>query len=65
MLRNRTVEAGWLSSIMPPKRTGHRYPAELKAEVVLAALIGYQPLAELPAHYQLAVAQVTPWKLHL
>ncbi|MEJ7660662.1 MAG: hypothetical protein WKG07_27270 [Hymenobacter sp.] len=50
---------------MTPKRTRRRYTAEFKAEVALAALTERQPLAELAAHYQLAVAQITRWKLHL
>jgi len=41
---------------MTPKRTRRRYTAEFKAEVALA---------ELAAHYQLAVAQITRWKLQL
>jgi transposase-like protein len=50
---------------MSPKRTRRRYTAEFKAEVVLAALTERQPLAELAAHYQLAPAQISRWKLHL
>ena len=50
---------------MSPKRTRRRYTAEFKAEVALAALTERQPLAELAAHYQLAVAQITRWKLQL
>ena len=50
---------------MTPKRTRRRYTAEFKAEVALAALTERQPLAELAAHYQLAVAQITRWKLQL
>jgi len=50
---------------MTPKRTRRRYTAEFKAEAALAALTERQPLAELAAHYQLAVAQITRWKLHL
>ena len=50
---------------MTPKRTRRRYTAEFKAEVVLAALTERQPLAELAAHYQLATAQITRWKLQL
>ncbi len=50
---------------MTPKRTRRRYTAEFKAEVALAALTERQPLAELAAHYQLAVSQITRWKLHL
>ena len=49
---------------MSPKRTRRRYTAEFKTEVTLAALTERQPLAELAAH-QLAVAQVTRWKLQL
>ena len=47
---------------MTPKRTRRRYTAEFKAEVA-AALTERQPLAELAAHYQLATAQITRWKL--
>ena len=50
---------------MTPKRTRRRYIAEFKAEVALAALTERQPLAELAAHYQLATAQITRWKLQL
>ncbi len=50
---------------MTPKRTRRRYTAAFKAEVALAALTERQPLAELAAHYQLAVAQITRWKLQL
>ena len=50
---------------MTPKRTRRRYTAEFKAEVALAALTERQPLAELAAHYQLAVSQITRWKQHL
>lgn len=50
---------------MSPKRTRRRYTAEFKAEVALAALTERQPLAELAAHYQLAPAQISRWKLHL
>ena len=50
---------------MTPKRTRRRYTAEFKAEVALAALTERQPLAELAAHYQVAVAQITRWKLQL
>ena len=50
---------------MTPKRTRRRYTAEFKAEVALAALTERQPLAELAAHYQLATAQITRWKLQL
>ena len=50
---------------MAPKRTRRRYTAEFKAEVALAALTERQPLAELAAHYQLAMAQITRWKLQL
>ena len=50
---------------MTPKRTRRRYTAEFKAEVALAQLTERQPLAELAAHYQLAVAQITRWKLQL
>ena len=50
---------------MTPKRTRRRYTAEFKAEVALAALTERQPLAELAAYYQLAVAQITRWKLQL
>ena len=50
---------------MTPKRTRRRYTAEFKAEVALAALTERQPLAELAAHYQLAVAQITRWKRQL
>ncbi len=50
---------------MTPKRTRRRYTAEFKAEVALAALTERQPLAGLAAHYQLAVAQITRWKLQL
>ena len=50
---------------MTPKRTRRRYTAEFKAEVALAALTERQPLAELAAHYQLAPAQITRWKLQL
>ncbi len=50
---------------MTPKRTRRRYTAEFKAEVALAAITERQPLAELAVHYQLAVAQITRWKLHL
>ncbi|MGI4736238.1 MAG: transposase [Janthinobacterium lividum] len=50
---------------MSPKRTRRRYMAEFKAEVALAALTERQPLAELAAHYQLAPAQISRWKLHL
>ncbi|RZJ94240.1 MAG: transposase [Hymenobacter sp.] len=50
---------------MTPKRTRRRYTAEFKAEVALAALTERQPLAELAAHYQLAVSQITRWKLQL
>ena len=49
---------------MTPKRIRRRCTAEFKAEVALAALTERQPLAELAAH-QLAVAQVTRWKLQL
>ena len=49
---------------MSPKRTRRRYTAEFKTEVTLAALTERQPLAGLAAH-QLAVAQVTRWKLQL
>ena len=41
---------------MTPKRTRCRYTAEFKAEVELATLTERQPLAELAAHDQLAVA---------
>lgn len=50
---------------MSPKRTRRRYTAEFKAEVALAALTERQPLAELAAHYQLAPAQISRWKLQL
>jgi transposase len=50
---------------MSPKRTRRRYTAEFKAEAALAALTERQPLAELAAHYQLAPAQISRWKLHL
>ena len=50
---------------MTPKRTRRRYTAEFKAEVAPAALTERQPLAELAAHYQLAMAQITRWKLQL
>ena len=50
---------------MTPKRTRRRYTAAFKAEVALAALTERQPLAELAARYQLAVAQITRWKLQL
>ena len=50
---------------MTPKRTRRRYTAEFKAEVALAALTERQPLAELAAHYQLATAQITRWKMQL
>jgi len=50
---------------MTPKRPRRRYPAEFKAEVALAALTERQPLAEVAAPYQLAVAQITRWKLRL
>ena len=50
---------------MTPKRTRRSYTAEFKAEVALAALTERQPLAELAAHYQLAMAQITRWKLQL
>ncbi len=50
---------------MTPKRTRRRYTAEFKAEVALAALTERQPLAELAAHYHLAVAQITRWKQQL
>ena len=50
---------------MSPKRTRRRYTAEFKAEVALAALTERQPLAELAAHYQLASAQISRWKLQL
>ena len=50
---------------MTPKRTRRRYTADFKAEVALAALTERQPLAELAAHYQLATAQITRWKLPL
>ena len=50
---------------MTPKRTRRRHMAKFKAEVALAALIERQPLAELAAHYQLATAQITRWKLQL
>ena len=33
--------------------------------MALAALTERQPLAELAAHYQLAPAQISHWKLHL
>ena len=39
--------------------------AKFKAEVALAALTERQLLAELAAHYQLATAQITRWKLQL
>ena len=51
--------------MMTPKRTRRRYPAECKAEVALAALTERQPLAEWAAHYHLATAQITRWKLQL
>ena len=50
---------------MSPKRTRRRYTAAFKAEVALAALTERQPLAELAAHYQLASAQISRWKLQL
>ena len=50
---------------MTLKRTRRRYTAEFKAEVALAALTERQSLAELASHYQLAVAQITRWKLQL
>ena len=50
---------------MTPKRTRRRYTAEFKAEVALAALTERQSLADLAAHYQLAPAQITRWKLPL
>ena len=50
---------------MIPKRTRRRYTAEFKAELALAALTERQPLAELAVRYQLAVAQITRWKLQL
>jgi len=54
-----------LVNAMSPKRTRRRYTAEFKAEVALAALTERQSLAELAAHYQLAPAQISRWKLHL
>ena len=50
---------------MSPKRTRRRYTADFKAEVALAALTEREPLAQLAARYQLAVAQITRWKLQL
>jgi transposase len=50
---------------MTPTRTRRRYTAEFKAEMALAALTERRPLAELAAHYQLATAQITCWKLQL
>ena len=50
---------------MTPKRTCCRYTAEFKAEVALAALTERQSLAELAAHYHLASAQISCWKLQL
>ena len=50
---------------MNPKRTRRRFTAEFKAEVALAALTERQPLAELATRYQLSVAQISRWKLHL
>jgi transposase len=50
---------------MTPTRTRRRYTAEFKAEMALAALTERRPLAELAAHYQLATAQITRWKLQL
>ena len=49
---------------MSPKCALRCCTAEFKAEVALAALTERQPLAALAAH-QLAVAQVTRWKLQL
>ena len=49
---------------MSPKCTRRRCTAEFKAEVALATLTERQPLAGLAAH-QLAVAQITRWKLQL
>lgn len=50
---------------MNPKRTRCLFTAALKAEVGLAALIERQPLAKLATRYQLSVAQISRWKLHL
>lgn len=50
---------------MTPKRIRRRYTAKFKVEVALAALTERQPLAELAAHYQVATAQITRWKLQL
>ena len=50
---------------MTPKRTRRRYTAGFKAEVALAALTERQPLADLADRYQLAMAQITRWKLQL
>ncbi|RZK18430.1 MAG: hypothetical protein EOO56_16070 [Hymenobacter sp.] len=52
-------------NVRNPKRTRRRYTVEFKAEVALAALTERQPPAELAAHYQLAPAQLSRWKLHL
>lgn len=48
---------------MRPKR--HRYTADFKAEVALAALTERPPLAELAVRSQLAPAHITRWKQHL
>lgn len=50
---------------MTLNRTRRRYKAEFKTEVALAELTERQPLAKLAARYQLAVAQITRWKLQL
>jgi transposase len=50
---------------MSPKCTRRRYTADFKAEVALAALTERQLLAELAAHYHLAPAQISRWKLYL
>ncbi|GAB3298960.1 hypothetical protein [Hymenobacter tenuis] len=50
---------------MNPKRTHHRFTAEFRAELSLAARTEWHPLAELTARYHLSVAQINCGKLHL
>ena len=57
--------AAILINAMNPKRTRRRFTAEFKAEVALAAITDWHPLAELATRYQLSVAQISRWKTQL
>ena len=57
--------AATLVNTMNFKRTCRCFIAKFKAEVALAALTEWQPLAELATRYQLSIAQISRWKLQL